>query len=150
MSFSVTVRPSGRRFEVERDEPVLAAAIRQGIGLPYGCKDGACGSCKSRLVEGRVIHGVHQHKALSEQEEAAGWLLTCCSTPQTDLVIEARTVPGAGEYPVRKMPCRVTSIERVAPDVALIRLQLPANDRLLYRAGQYIEFILRSGERRSY
>ena len=106
MSFSVTVRPSGRRFEVERDEPVLAAAIRQGIGLPYGCKDGACGSCKSRLVEGRVIHGVHQHKALSEQEEAAGWLLTCCSTPQTDLVIEARTVPGAGNahprwYPVR-------------------------------------------------
>ena len=150
MSFNVTVQPGGRRFEVERDEPVLAAAIRQGIGLPYGCKDGACGSCKSRLVEGRVIHGVHQHKALSEQEEAAGWLLTCCSTPQTDLVIEARTVPGAGEFPVRKMPCRVTSIERVAPDVALIRLQLPANDRLLYRAGQYIEFILRSGERRSY
>ena len=150
MTFSVTVQPSGRRFEVERDEPVLAAAIRQGVGLPYGCKDGACGTCKSRLLEGRVIHGVHQHKALSEQEEAAGFLLTCCSTPQTDLVIEARTVPGAGEHPVRKMPCRVTSIERVAPDVALLRLQLPANDRLLYRAGQYIEFILRDGARRSY
>ena len=150
MTFSVTVQPSGRRFEVERDEPVLAAAIRQGVGLPYGCKDGACGTCKSRLLEGRVIHGVHQHKALSEQEEAAGFLLTCCSTPQTDLVIEARTVPGAGEHPVRKMPCRVTSIERVAPDVALLKLQLPANDRLLYRAGQYIEFILRDGARRSY
>ena len=150
MTFSVTVQPSGRRFEVERDDPVLAAAIRQGVGLPYGCKDGACGTCKSRLLEGRVIHGVHQHKALSEQEEAAGFLLTCCSTPQTDLVIEARTVPGAGEHPVRKMPCRVTSIERVAPDVALLRLQLPANDRLLYRAGQYIEFILRDGARRSY
>ena len=150
MTFSVTVQPSGRRFEVERDEPVLAAAIRQSVGLPYGCKDGACGTCKSRLLEGRVIHGVHQHKALSEQEEAAGFLLTCCSTPQTDLVIEARTVPGAGEHPVRKMPCRVTSIERVAPDVALLRLQLPANDRLLYRAGQYIEFILRDGARRSY
>jgi CDP-4-dehydro-6-deoxyglucose reductase len=150
MPFTVTVQPSGKTFSVERDEPILQAAIRQGIGLPYGCKDGACGSCKSRLVEGRVIHGVHQHKALSEQEEAAGWLLTCCSTPQTDLVIEARTVPGAGEFPVRKMPCRVTSIERVAPDVAIVRLQLPANDRLLYRAGQYIEFILRGGERRSY
>ena len=80
MTFSVTVQPSGRRFEVERDEPVLAAAIRQGVGLPYGCKDGACGTCKSRLLEGRVIHGVHQHKALSEQEE--GYNLV----PLTDMV----------------------------------------------------------------
>ena len=57
MNFTVTVQPSGRQFEVARDEVMLPAAIRQGIGLPYGCKDGACGSCKSRLLEGRVIHG---------------------------------------------------------------------------------------------
>ena len=150
MSFRVTVQPSGRSFDVERDEAVLAAAIRQGIGLPYGCRDGACGSCKSRLLEGRVIHGAHQHKALSEQEEAAGFVLTCCAAPQTDLVVEARTVPGAGDYPVRKMPSRVRQIERVAPDVAIVTLQLSANDRLLYRAGQYVEFVLREQARRSY
>ena len=69
MSFTVTVQPAGRSFAVERDEPILAAAIRQGIGLPYGCKDGACGSCKSRLLEGRVIHGAHQAKALPADEE---------------------------------------------------------------------------------
>ena len=91
MAFQVTVQPSGRTFTVERDEPILSAAIRQGIGLPYGCKDGACGSCKSRLVEGRVIHGAHQSKALSAEEEAGGWTLTCQATPQTDVVIEART-----------------------------------------------------------
>ena len=73
MTFTVTVRPSGRSFTVERDEPILTAAIRQGVGLPYGCKDGACGSCKSRLLEGRVIHGTHQHKALSVEEEEAGF-----------------------------------------------------------------------------
>ncbi len=150
MTFTVTVQPSGRSFSVERDEPVLSAAIRQGVGLPYGCKDGACGSCKSRLLEGRVIHGVHQSKALSAEEEAAGWMLTCQGAPQTDLVIEARSVPGAGEFPVRKMPSRVTSIARPAPDVAVLQLQLPANDVLQYRAGQYVEFILRDGSRRSY
>ena len=150
MSFKVTLQPSGRSFEVARDEPVLAAAIRAGVGLPYGCRDGACGSCKSRLVEGRVIHGVHQHKALSVAEEEAGWTLTCCATPQTDLVIEARTVPGAGEFAVQKMPCRIASIARPAPDVAVLKLQLPANVVLKYHAGQYIEFILRDGARRSY
>jgi CDP-4-dehydro-6-deoxyglucose reductase len=150
MSFTVTVQPSGRNFSVDRDEPILSAAIRDGVGLPYGCKDGACGSCKCKLLEGRVIHGVHQSKALSAAEEAAGWILTCQAAPQTDVVLEARTVPGAGEFPVRKMPSRVTSISKPAPDVAILQMQLPANDRLQYHAGQYIEFILRDGARRSY
>jgi CDP-4-dehydro-6-deoxyglucose reductase, E3 len=150
MTFTATVQPSGRSFSVDRDEPLLAAAIRQGIGLPYGCRDGACGSCKCRLLEGRVIHGAHQAKALSNEEEAAGLVLTCCAAPQTDVVLEARTVPGAGEFPVRKMPTRVISIDRPAPDVAVLKMQLPANDVLRYHAGQYIEFILRDGARRSY
>ena len=67
------------------------------------------------------------------------------------MVVEARTVPGAGEFPVRKMPCRVIAAStRPAPDVAVLTLQLPANDALQYRAGQYVEFILRDGARRSY
>ena len=150
MSFTITVQPSGRTFRATRDEPILSAAIRDGAGLPYGCKDGACGSCKCRMLVGRVIHGLHQAKALSAEEEAAGWILTCQAAPQTDVVIEARTVPGAGEFAVRKMPTRVTSINRPAPDVAILQMQLPANDRLQYHAGQYVEFILRDGARRSY
>ena len=99
MTFKVTVQPAGVAFDVARDEPILAAAIRAGIGLPYGCRDGACGSCKSRLLDGRVIHGAHQVRTLPPDEEAAGWVLPCCATPQTDCVIEARTVAGAGEHP---------------------------------------------------
>jgi CDP-4-dehydro-6-deoxyglucose reductase len=150
MSLRVTVQPAQRLFEVERDETILAAAIRAGIGLPYGCRDGACGSCKSRLLEGRVIHGAHQQKALSNAEEQAGMILPCCATPQTDCVIEARMVPGAGEHPVLKLPSRVLHILRPAPDVAVLRLQLPANQAFRYRAGQFVEFILRDGSRRSY
>ena len=150
MPFTVTVQPSGRVFSVERDEAILTAAIRQGIGLPYGCKDGACGSCKCRMLEGRVIHGAHQQKALSDAEEAQGLILACQAAPQTDVVIEARTVPGAGEFPIRKMPARVMAIARPAGDVAILQLQLPANDAFQFRAGQYVEVILRDGSRRSY
>ena len=150
MPFTVTLQPSGRVFSVERDEPILSAAIRQGIGLPYGCRDGACGSCKCRLVEGRVIHGAHQAKALSADEEAAGLTLTCQAAPQTDIVLEVRTVPGAGEFAIRKMPCRVIRIDKPARDVAILSLQLPANDPLRYHAGQYVEFVLQGGARRSY
>ncbi|WP_119154922.1 CDP-6-deoxy-delta-3,4-glucoseen reductase [Caldimonas tepidiphila] len=150
MSFSVKVLPSGRAFETQEDETLLAAAIREGVGLPYGCKDGACGSCKCRLVEGSVVHGAHQSKALSAEEEQAGFVLTCCATPKADIVLESRQVTAAGQFPIKKMPCRVASIAKPAPDVAVLRLQLPANDQLQYHAGQYIEFILRDGARRSY
>jgi CDP-4-dehydro-6-deoxyglucose reductase len=150
MSFHITIQPAGRQFDVARDEPILAAAIREGVGLPYGCRDGACGSCKSRLLEGRVIHGAHQLKALSAQEEEQGLILTCCATPQSDCVVEARSVPGAGQFPVLKLPSRVLSLERAAPDVMVVRLQLPANQNLQYHAGQYVEFILAGGLRRSY
>jgi CDP-4-dehydro-6-deoxyglucose reductase, E3 len=150
MTFKVTVQPAGLAFDVARDEAILPAAIRAGVGLPYGCRDGACGSCKSRLLEGRVIHGAHQLRTLTVAEEEQGLILTCCATPQTDCVIQARTVAGAGEYPVLKMPARVASLTRAAPDVMLMKLQLPANVALKYRAGQYVEFILRDGSRRSY
>ena len=150
MSLTVTLKPAERSFTVERDERILAAAIRQGIGLPYGCRDGACGSCKCRLLEGRVIHGAHQQKALSSDEEAAGFILTCCATPQSDCVVEARSVPGAGDFPILKLPSRVLSVDKPCADVAVLKLQLPANQNLQYRAGQYVEFILRDGARRSY
>ncbi|MEI6026070.1 MAG: CDP-6-deoxy-delta-3,4-glucoseen reductase [Betaproteobacteria bacterium] len=150
MSLTVTLKPAERSFTVERDERILAAAIRQGIGLPYGCRDGACGSCKCRLLEGRVIHGAHQQKALSTDEEAAGFILTCCATPQSDCVVEARSVPGAGDFPILKLPSRVLSVDKPCADVAVLKLQLPANQNLQYRAGQYVEFILRDGARRSY
>ncbi len=150
MTFTITVQPSGRTFQTEVDETLLGAAIRQGIGLPYGCRDGACGSCKSRLLDGRVTHGTHQQKALSTLEEAQGLVLTCCAVPHSDVVLEARMVPGAGEFPVRKMPCRVIGVTKPSADVAILSLQLPANDTLKYHAGQYVEFILRDGARRSY
>ncbi|HEU4852586.1 MAG TPA: CDP-6-deoxy-delta-3,4-glucoseen reductase [Telluria sp.] len=150
MTFEITVQPSGHQFSCEADETVLAAAIRTGVGLPYGCKNGACGSCKGKIVEGTVQHKPYQKRALSDEEKAEGYALFCCALPEGDLKIVAREITGSSEYPVRKMPSRVTSLERAAPDVMILKLQLPASEALAYRAGQYIEFLLRDGKRRSY
>ena len=150
MTFSVSVQPSGHQFEVNDDETVLAAAMRSGIGLAYGCRNGACGSCKGRVVEGRVRHDPHQASALSADEEARGFALFCSAHPESDLVIEAREVRGIGDIPIKKLPARVAALTRAAPDVTVLRLQLPAAERLLYLPGQYIEIIMKDGRRRSY
>ena len=150
MSFQISVQPSGRQFSADANETLLAAGIRQGIGLPYGCKDGACGSCKCKKLEGSVVHGPHQSKALSDEEEAQGLILTCCATAQSDVVLESRQVTEAGAFPIKKMPVRVASMAKKSDDVMVIQLQLPANDVMKFHAGQYIEFLLRDGSRRSY
>jgi CDP-4-dehydro-6-deoxyglucose reductase len=149
-AFQITVQPSGRTFSTQEGETLLAAAIRGGIGLPYGCKDGACGSCKCKKISGAVHHGDHQSKALSADEEAAGLVLTCCAKPLTDVVLESRQVTDESAYPIKKMPVRVATLEKKSLDVMLVRLQLPAADTFRYHAGQYIEFILRDGARRAY
>ncbi len=150
MSFHVKVEPSGRTFTANEGEILLAAAIRQDIGLPYGCKDGACGSCKCKKLEGSVSHGAHQSKALSAEEEENGYVLTCCGVAQSDVVLESRQVTDEGAFPIRKMPARVSSLQKVSHDVMVMTLQLPANEVFKYHAGQYVEFLLRDGSRRSY
>jgi len=149
-SFAISVQPSGIQFDAQPDESLLAAGIRQGIGLPYGCKDGACGSCKCKLVSGQVQQSNFQRKALSEEEEAQGFVLTCSARALSDVTLESRQVTPAGALPVKKMPTRVSSLVRKTEDVIVMHLQLPANDTFVYRAGQYVEFILRDGARRSY
>jgi len=150
MTHDISMEPSGLRFRALANETLLSAAMRQGVGLPYGCKDGACGSCKCRKISGTVVHGPHQDKALSADEEAQGLVLTCCATAQSDVVLESRQVTAEDGPPVKKMPVRVVSMEKKSQDVIVLKLQLPANDLMRFYAGQYIEFLLRDGSRRSY
>jgi len=146
----VKVQPSGHQFDVEEGESVLTAALRQDLVLPYGCRNGACGTCKGRIVEGRVDYGVYQKKTLTEEEKAQGKALFCQARPLTDLVIEARTIGAAKDIQIRTLPCRVQKMERLADDVIVLHLKLPANERLQFLAGQYLEFLLRDGSRRSF
>ncbi|MDI1243882.1 MAG: CDP-6-deoxy-delta-3,4-glucoseen reductase [Rhodoferax sp.] len=149
-AFHITIEPSGREFDVAAGETILAAGISQGINLPYGCKDGACGSCKCKKISGSVHHAAHQSKALSDAEEAQGFVLTCCASPLSDVVLESRQVTLAGAFAIKKMPTRIKLMEKKSPDVMRLLLQMPANDVFAYHAGQYIEFLLQGGLRRSY
>jgi CDP-4-dehydro-6-deoxyglucose reductase, E3 len=146
----VTVQPSGQSFDVEQSESVLTAALRQGVMLPYGCKNGACGSCKGKILSGAVDYGHYHARVLTEDERAHGKALFCQARPLGELVIECRTIGAAKDLAVRLLPCRVQKLDKVADDVVIVQLKLPANERLQFLAGQYIDFLLKGGERRSF
>jgi CDP-4-dehydro-6-deoxyglucose reductase len=147
---TVTLQPSGLTFQVEEGETVLAAALRQGFVLPYGCKNGACGSCKGKVLQGEIDYGTYQRRALTDLERSHGKALFCQARPLTDVVLEARAVGAVKGIQVKTLPCRVQGIERVTDDVIVLRLKLPANERLKFLAGQFIEFLLKDGTRRSF
>jgi CDP-4-dehydro-6-deoxyglucose reductase len=150
MSHNVTIRPSGHRFSVDDDDTVLQAALREGFNLPYGCRNGACGTCKGRVLSGAVDYGDYQREALSAAERASGLALFCCARPLEDLEIECREVGAAKDIPIRRMPCRVERMERVSEDVMVLHLRLPQHERLQYLAGQYLDIHLKDGQRRSF
>ncbi|MGE0558661.1 MAG: CDP-6-deoxy-delta-3,4-glucoseen reductase [Burkholderiales bacterium] len=149
MSCQITIQPSGHVFQTEPNETILEAALREGYMLPYGCRNGACGSCKGKVITGAVDHGKSQETALTPAERVQGMALFCQAQPLSDLVIECREIGAVKDIPVKTLPCRVQSLELVAPDVMRIRLRLPAAERLQFLAGQYIDILLKDGTRRS-
>jgi CDP-4-dehydro-6-deoxyglucose reductase len=149
MSHKVTIKPGNREFIVGEGETILDAALREGLALPYGCRNGACGACKGTVLAGMVDYGGYQENALPEVERKAGKALFCVARPKSDVVIEVKEV-AAGDVPVKTMPCRVEKRERVAPEVMVLYLKLPASERLQFLAGQYIDILLKDGKRRAY
>lgn len=146
----ITLKPGDHRFDCAADETILSAALRAGYLIPYGCKNGACGSCKGTLASGAVRYSHYQPTTLTELERSQGKALFCVAHPESDVTIEARDVRRTGDIVVKTMPCRIEHLDRVADDVMIVRFKLPSSERLLYRAGQYMEFILKDGQRRSF
>ena len=125
MSFSVTVEPGKHAFAAEAEETILDAALRQGLTMPYGCRDGACGACKGKVLCGEVEHGKAQPHALTDADKAAGLALFCCAKAKSDLVLECKEVRSQSEIPVKTLPARVEKMEKVAADVMARHRAIP-------------------------
>ncbi|GAB4060332.1 CDP-6-deoxy-delta-3,4-glucoseen reductase [Uliginosibacterium sediminicola] len=149
-SFSVKLEPAGHQFSAQADTSVLQSALDAELIMPYGCKDGACGACKARVLSGEVDHGRSPANTLPQAERDQGMALMCCARPLSDLTVECREVRRSTDIPVRKLPCRVQSLSKAAPDVMVVSLKLPANDPFRFLAGQYVDFLLPGGRRRSF
>lgn len=149
MTYQITIQPSGNSFVTKAYETVLESAIEAGFNIPYGCKNGACGSCKGTIISGEVDYGDYVASALTQAEIAAGKALFCCAKPLSDLTIECREI-NAGMIPPRILPTRVERKVQLSHDVMALFLKLPSSERLQFLAGQYIEFILKDGKRRAF
>ena len=142
--------PCGHTLIARNGETVLEAALRQGLNLPYICRDGACGACKGKILKGTVDYGTYQEGVLTEAEKAQGKALFCCAKPLSDLDIECHEVDEHRRFPVKTMSFRVQKMERAAHDVMLVELVPEGDERMNFIAGQYVAVQLEDGTKRSY
>jgi len=148
--YTVKVVPSEHTFTVKEDQTVLDAALNAGVVLPYSCRSGTCSTCKGRVVSGDFDAGAAPENILDPDELAQGYTLLCQARPHSDMVVDAQVIRMADDIEVRKMPGRIMEIDALAPDVRRLMVQLPASQPVRYYPGQYLEFIMRDGRRRSY
>lgn len=146
----VTLVPSAEQFEVEREESILDAALRAGLNLPHSCKAGRCGSCRARLVSGRVRYPQGRPLGLSADEERDGYVLLCQGRADAPVVVEPRRIRSVTDVQIRSLPCRVQRMQRLAPDVMGLWLRLPVAEPFAWHAGQYVDVMLSGGRRRSF
>lgn len=150
MSYQITIKPGNESFTAEKGETILEAALRNGRSFPYGCRNGACGSCKGKIISGKFAYGENPITGINEEDQKSGIALFCQAHPESDLEIEAREVKGAKDIDIRTLPCRVTRIENMNEDVLRLFLKLPKTERLQFLPGQYIDIFMPGGKRRSF
>jgi len=150
MSYSIKLLPSGHVFQAKGSQTIVEAAIDAGVHLPYGCRNGACGACKGKVVEGKVHLEDYQSSVISEEEIKNGMTLFCRAMAIEDLTIEIKELAIVNNIRPKIFPVRVEALEKLTHDVMLMKLKLPSTDKLQFVAGQYLEFLLKDGKRRAF
>ncbi len=146
----VSVLRSDRSFEVAAGQTLLDAALAAGLDVPHRCKSGNCGACRARLIEGEVEYPNGRPLGLADAERSDGLILLCQAHARGDLCLE-RFEPGTpGDVRVKRLPCRVERVERLAHDVVGLHLRLPAAENFDFKPGQYVDVMLSKGRRRSF
>ncbi len=149
MRHRVQIQPSEHQFYVESGETVLDAALRQGVNLRYGCRNGACGACKGKILQGSVSYD-EPPIALEDSDVEQNLALFCEAKPDSELVIEVDEVDLGQAVEIKTLPCRVHEMNRLADDVMQLLIKLPASERLQFLPGQYIDILLEDGRHRSF
>lgn len=132
-----------------RSGTILEAALDAGLPFPHGCRSGNCGTCKSRVLQGRVDMLPHARDALDEAEKAGGLILACRARPRTDLTIEWLGEAEEALPPVRRLAATVCGLERLTHDISGVRLE-PQGAPLFFLPGQYAELCVDGRQPRPY
>lgn len=120
------------------EQKMLDAFLRNGVWVPNSCNQGTCGTCKVRVVRGTVDHPPAPDSVLSIAEQEQGFVLSCQTTPVSDVVIDPPAEePGSARHVLRDFAGTVGAVTEIADDTVSVTVLL--DEPLDFTAGQYVE-----------
>jgi p-cymene monooxygenase electron transfer component len=122
-------------FEVEPGRTVLESALRRSIDYPHDCTVGTCGTCRTKLCDGKVEAITPFGYTLSKEELDAGYILACQALAKSDLVLQVE-IGSAEATPTIKQAAKLIRVEDLTHDIK--RLTWRVEQALRWRAGQYV------------
>ncbi len=140
---------SGASFPAKEGLSILDSAMLANVVLPYSCRTGRCSTCKCQVFTG-TTSVIHPETGLTEAELNAGWVLSCVRAVESDVLLDIDDLGGVQLPAAKTLPCRISELGLVAPDVLSIKLRLPPTADFQFIPGQYIDLIGPNGVRRSY
>ncbi len=144
---AVEVQPGGQNFTVAAGETVLESALKDGLAYPHDCTVGTCGTCRTKLISGKVDAITPFSYTLSKEELAAGYILACQALPKSDLVVDVEIASGAPMI-AASQSATLIALDDLTHDIkrARWRVETPVP----YRAGHYMNVRFGGEEQRSY
>ncbi len=128
-----------RFIEATGHETVADAAYRQGINIPLDCRDGACGTCKCKAESGRYDLGDNFiEDALSEEEIAEGYVLTCQMRAESDCVIRIPASSQVCKTEQASFEAAISDVRQLSASTIALSIKGEALSRLAFLPGQYV------------
>jgi benzoate/toluate 1,2-dioxygenase reductase component len=127
-----------RFIEANPTETVADAAYRQGVNIPLDCRDGACGTCKCLAESGRFEMGEYIEDALSEDEAARGYVLTCQMRAKGNCVVAGAGFLVGVPHPAGGGEAAISEVRQLSPSTLSLTLKDASLDKLAFLPGQYV------------
>ena len=139
MKISVRTRGESFEFDCAEGEKILHAGLRAGIGLPYECGSGTCGTCKAEVGKGEIDEGWLDAPGRAYVKSEKSEFLMCQATALGDCTIGVRANVArlVGDIPVPEaMTGRITKVEGLTHDVC--RVAITIDGPVSFNAGQFM------------
>lgn len=128
-----------RFIEASGHETVADAAYRQGINIPLDCRDGACGTCKCKAESGRYDLGDNFiEDALSEDEIAEGYVLTCQMRAESDCVVRIPASSQLCKTEQASFQAAISDVRQLSASTIALSIKGESLNRLAFLPGQYV------------
>lgn len=133
---TITIEGEETTFEQPQGDTILRAALRAGMGFPYECNSGGCGSCKFEVLEGEVENLWPQAPGLSERDRRKGRLLACQCRASTDSRIKVRMASECVQaITPKRLRARFLAMREITHDI--FEFRFASEGRADFLAGQY-------------